>query len=346
MPPLSIADAEIQARVRATAVVNELQRYEVNPVRASRTLYELQQNDPAAFGVVALRLLSEPCSGPGYRRLLELVLEHDILLDALCDREQWPMQEAVRLLRAASQLDSLVDARLLRNLLNRLGDGDESRDHTMVREVLAVFDAAGMGARLSTMLVQLLREQNPQVRSKVAILFGRGQCRVDWAASDRDPRVRANAIEALWGVDRPANRRLLWKSVHDPHNRVAGNAILGLLRLNDRGVVGSLRKMAAHPSSTHRATAAWVIGQSGNPELLPILRGMRDDPEENVRRNVERSLRLLEPPSQPVVTPAEEAAPAERSSEPPAAEAPETEAPRDAASGRYVRTRGMVLDRV
>jgi HEAT repeat protein len=181
------------------------------------------------------------------------------------------------------------------------------------------------------------------VRSKVAILFGRGQCRADWAATDGDPRVRANAIEALWGVDRPANRKLLWKSVYDPHNRVAGNAILGLLRLNDLGVVANLRRMATHPSSAHRATAAWVIGRSGNPELLPILRGMRDDPEENVRRNVERSLALLEPP-QPVLTPAEAAAPPEPAPTPPPAEAPDTEAPHDAGSGRYVRTRGIVFD--
>jgi HEAT repeat protein len=124
---------------------------------------------------------------------------------------------------------------------------------------------------------------------------------------------------------------------------VAGNAILGLLRLNDLGVVANLRRMAAHPSSAHRATAAWVIGRSGNPELLPILRGMRDDPEENVRRNVERSLALLEPP-QPVLTPAEAAAPPEPAPTPPPAEAPDTEAPHDAGSGRYVRTRGIVFD--
>jgi len=343
MSALSIASSEASAEVRTTTVAGELQRYEVNPIQASRTLYELLQHDPVAFGVVALRLLREPCPGQSYRRLLELVLDHHILLDALSDREQWPVEEAVRLLQAASRVDSLVDAKLLRDLLTRIKDKDrdDPRDHTMVKEVLAVFDAAGMGARLSTMLVQLLRGSDAQVRSKVALLFGRGNCRVDWAAADADPRVRANAVEALWGLDHPTNRKLLWKSVYDPHNRVAGNAILGLLRLNDRGVVANLRRMAAHGSPAFRATAAWVIGQSGSPEFLPLLLGMRDDPHENVRRNVERSLALLEPRPKP----AGEAAAAEPPAQPLRGETPESGAQREVPSGRYVRTRGIVFDR-
>lgn len=50
---------------------------------------------------------------------------------------------------------------------------------------------------------------------------------------ESDPRVRANAIESLWGVDSPEARTLLSFATNDANNRVVGNALLGLYHLGN-----------------------------------------------------------------------------------------------------------------
>ena len=73
----------------------------------------------------------------------------------------------------------------------------------------------------------------------------------------RDPRVRANAIEALWGSDSALARGLFREASRDVNNRVAGNALLGLYLLGDTSAVPQILKMAAQPDPLFRATAAW-----------------------------------------------------------------------------------------
>ena len=61
-------------------------------------------------------------------------------------------------------------------------------------------------------------------------MIGRGSKSTKWVMgrlSESDPRVRANAIESMWGVDTPEARTLLNFAVSDANNRVAGNALLG-----------------------------------------------------------------------------------------------------------------------
>ena len=80
-------------------------------------------------------------------------------------------------------------------------------------------------------LMRLLRNANPHLRSKAALMIGRGSRSLTWAKrrlTDSDTRVRANAVEALWGMDTPEARELLDAASRDGNNRVAGNAWLGL----------------------------------------------------------------------------------------------------------------------
>src|SRR5205085_1468063 len=105
--------------------------------------------------------------------------------------------------------------------------------HARLMEILA---AISDGARIFPSLVRLLRHPNPHIRSKAVLMIGRGNRSPKWVRqrlADTDSRIRANAAEALWGVNNDEAREILQSLVHDSNNRVAGNAILGLYRLGD-----------------------------------------------------------------------------------------------------------------
>ena len=105
------------------------------------------------------------------------------------------------------------------------------------------------GARIFPFVVRLLRHANPHIRSKAVLMIGRGNHSPRWVRerlADTDPRIRANAAEALWGVETAEARELLQSLVHDSNNRVAGNAILGLYRLGDYSMIPEIAAMARH----------------------------------------------------------------------------------------------------
>ena len=66
--------------------------------------------------------------------------------------------------------------------------------------------------RILPSLMRRLRVSNPYLRSTVVKMIGKGSKSVKWVRaklSESDPRVRANAVEALWGVDSAEARALL-----------------------------------------------------------------------------------------------------------------------------------------
>src|ERR1035437_10930718 len=103
---------------------------------------------------------------------------------------------------------------------------------------------------------------------------------------ESDPRVRANAIESLWGVDSPEARTLLNFAANDANTRVVGNALLGLYYLGESSVLADVVKLAAHDSALSRSSAAWVMGVAGDPRFAETLRRMISDPDAVVRKRV------------------------------------------------------------
>jgi len=62
----------------------------------------------------------------------------------------------------------------------------------------------GDPSRMMASMSRLLRHSNAYMRSKAVIVVGRGSKSAKWARqrlNETDPRIRANAIEALWSVD-------------------------------------------------------------------------------------------------------------------------------------------------
>jgi len=269
--------------------------YSHSPVTAGRAMSEMLARNRRQFYQDSLEILKSAERTPGHQYLVNLLIENDLLPEALADPAQFSLEEAVELVKRVSGIEPFVDVKLVRWILDRLQEPAGTQVVPAVQRILSILEQVSSAGRLLPSLVQILRVPEPRIRSKAALLIGRCARDVKWARGEPDPRVRANAIEAIWGEDARHARQALWELARDPDNRVAGNALLALHRIGEDAAADALLEMSAHASPKFRATAAWVMGQAGDARFLEALGGMESDSQESVRRNAALSIQRINP---------------------------------------------------
>lgn len=262
---------------------------ERDAVRSKRLIRQLLDEDHEEFVRSALQVLKEDVESPGAQHLIAVMAAGGLLLSALSD-PALDRDQALAVAQAAARLEPTIDVTLARKLVESAG---EEEHHPRLMEILAVISD---GIRIFPSLVRLLRHPNPHIRSKAVLMIGRGNRSPQWIRqrlSDTDPRFRANAAEALWGVDTEPAREVLQSLVHDSNNRVAGNAILGLYKLGDQSMIPEIVAMAGHEFANHRATAAWVMGETGDPRFTELVAGLLREPNVVVRKRAFSALGMI-----------------------------------------------------
>lgn len=264
--------------------------YSHSPVTAGRAMGQMLVRNRQQFYQDSLEILKLAKRTPGHQYLVSLLIENGLLPEALADPAQFSLEEAVELVKRISGIEPLVDVKLVRWILDRLQGPERTQAVPAVQRILSILEQVSSAGRLLPSLVQILRLPEPNIRSKVALLIGRCTHDVKWALGESDPRVRANAVEAIWGEDAKHARQALWELAKDSNNRVAGNALLALHRIGEAAAADALLEMSTHASPRFRATAAWVMGQTGDARFLEALGRMESDSHENVRRNAALSI--------------------------------------------------------
>jgi HEAT repeats len=213
------------------------------------------------------------------------------LLEILCNPQRFETHTAISAARQLMERYPNFDTRLVKELMD-LPDVATGKDRRIER-CLEIVDAVSSGRRIIMPLMRLMNSENPRIRSKVARILGRRAENGAWTRkleSEVDPRTRANIIESLWGSDSPEIREVLRQAMEDGDNRVRGNAILGLYRLGVVSVLPAIRALAENEASSCRATAAWLMGATGDARFRGILKKLREDPAANVRAAALRAL--------------------------------------------------------
>jgi hypothetical protein len=232
-----------------------------------------------------------PSGNPPNQFQLEKIWRTGCLLDALCDPGKLETHAAVTLAQQMMERYRDFDTRLVAELM-AVPDVAAGNDRRIER-CLEILDAVSVGRRIVMPLRQLANAVNPRVRSKVAGILGRRIDNLAWARKfkdENDGRTRANLIESLWGSDSLEIREVLWMAVRDTNNRVRGNAILALYRLGVAGVLPEIRELSESQTANCRATAAWVMGATGDPRFQGVLKALRQDAEQGVRAAALRGL--------------------------------------------------------
>jgi hypothetical protein len=266
-------------------LANLVRSFEADPATNRNRIRDLLDNDRERFYGVSIEILktSGDCRGAHY--LVALLVSSGLLLRALCD-SALSREDALSLARAAKRVDPLVDVTLARSLADSAMESGavQVADPSRLMDILCEIADAG---RIMPSLMRMMRHPNSHLRSRAVKLIGRGSLSARWVMvrlSESDPRVRANAVESLWGVDTPEARTLLSFATNDGDNRVAGNALLGLYYLGDTSALADVMKLAEVKSALSRSSAAWVMGEAGDPRFTESLRRMISDPEAVVRK--------------------------------------------------------------
>ena len=226
------------------------------------------------------------------------MISTSIPIDRLLDWRALGTEEAVSLARSLGSAEPQLDVRLMRKLLGSAGGDAGFIPTEAALRALRLVESISDGSRLTAYLIQLLRHPSGQVRSKAALLLGRANLNLarirEFLAAD-DPRLRANAVESLWGQRGPEAKAVMWQAAKNPHVRTAINALVGLCQAGDAEARTKLVELAASTDAAQRSGAAWAMGQLGDPEFSAALETLSQDGDQKVRNMALRSGKRLRP---------------------------------------------------
>ncbi len=221
---------------------------------------------------------------------------HFAVLQELCDPEVYTLEIAIQKAKDLIAVRPMLDLDLAR--MTPRETGDDRLDGPKIERVLDLLDAIWKSVRVLSRLVHLLDDPDLRIRSKAAILIGRRVGNLHWAervGQDRNHRVRANVIEALWDSPLPQCREVFLRALDDADNRVVGNATYGIYRLSPVEGIPLLIALAAHEEASRRVTAAWIMGKTGDPQFRENLQKMLQDKDKQVRSLALKSMFKLRP---------------------------------------------------
>jgi hypothetical protein len=277
-----------------TALGNLVRNFEADASASRKQIRDLLDNDRELFYATSIEILKSAGDSRGAQYLVALLVSNGMLLRALCNPDL-SREEALSLGRSARRVDPMVDVALARSLADSSVEGGAVHvaDPAKLMDVLCEIAEPG---RIMPSLMRMMRHPNPYLRSKAVKMIGRGSMSAKWVMgrlNEPDPRIRANAIESMWGVDTPEARSLLSFATNDGNNRVVGNALLGLYYLGDASVLADVIKLTAHESAAFRASSAWVMGETGDPRFTESLRRLISERDATVRKRAFAALGQL-----------------------------------------------------
>ena len=267
-----------------------LRDFSLNPMNSASKLRSLLAQDAGNFYRAAIEVFAEEKeTHPGIRAVAKMIASDETFLDKLEEKAAHDLDAAIRV--GQHLLDA--DRSVTQSLLYRVNAAEAESDLDRANRLLSIVGTINQAVGNVMPLVPLTCAHDSRIRSKAMLLVGKVVRRSEWlkkALSDPDPRVRANAIEAVWGGVSEDLVPLLERSLEDKHPRVVGNGAgvvgidLGLLGVDPRVhvvpalgfLLGTgqlvLRHPQLHGAVLHHSRLGFRYGSAGGIDLLGRLR--------------------------------------------------------------------------
>jgi hypothetical protein len=300
----------LDIRIVEKYVQRGMDEFDSNPL-AAQLLRRLASEAEDLFFAAAARRLSTPEQSNAHRALALLLLRQHTLCDRLASPMEGSHESSVRLFHRLLTVDRSFDVKFAKRLPGRAyGDRVDTFDSLRSARALDILEETSPGRRLLPILGHLPDSTDAKIAAKGTLFVGRRVQNPEWARKQLhrgDPRIRANAIEALWGVNTPPATRLLEDCTCDRHSRVVGNALVGLHIVGREDVREEIAALSRHSRAELRSTAAWAMGKIAIPDFAENLQDLVRDEDSGVRGAALQALISLRR-SEPVVRAEEETA--------------------------------------
>lgn len=230
--------------------------------------------DPAVFFAAAIRALAAHRTNEGSRHLVVSLAKDRRLAIGLLDPKVCSVEEAVAVTRAAAEAGVKLQPSF-EVALNKALQGQASEQKR--ERILRLLDVLSVNSNQScwnSFQVELMAYPDKVVRSKAALLIGKATHNVQWIARrllDRDPRVQASAVEALWGLDAEEVRPHFVAALKSASSRVAANAALGLYLCGDVAGTRGMLEMLRNPDPGFQLSGLWAMGETRDERFLAFL---------------------------------------------------------------------------
>jgi HEAT repeat protein len=255
----------------AEALVSLLEGFASTPQETRQVLRDWLEMDPAGFRESALAYLRDfrPVAGSGF--CFHLLAARGLLDELVWEASRKSSRTLPALLTHLKSTDPDFSVRAAQSIAMRL-QRDPGGCTDDLKLLMRILGATEPEPRLLPYLTRLTKASDATVASKAALLAGKLIQSGDWFVDrllDSDPRVRANAVEALWGLDHEAAVDLFRRAARDPAGRVAANAWYGLYQAGRVESMSGLVRMAAEDDASRQASAAWAWARPAIPGLSP-----------------------------------------------------------------------------
>ena len=241
---------------------------------ALQMLNHLAGSDPAIFFAAAIHVVAGCAPSDGLRHLISILAKDRRLSIGLLDPQACTLPEALAVTRAAAETGAQLQSAFEMALNKALQGQPSALKSEHILRILDILSATSGQNCWNSFQVELMAYPDKVVRSKAALLIGRSTRNVGWIARrllDRDPRVQASAVEALWGLDAEEVKPHFLSALKSKNNRVAANAALGLYLCGDVSALHVLLDMLRHSDPLFRLSALWAIGETQDERFLPVL---------------------------------------------------------------------------
>ena len=192
-----------------------------------------------------------------------------------------------RVLRDAGvSLEALLDAQLKMYV-------HEDAAGLFVNRVLELYVALDLTANTLPIRPELSAHPDPRVRSKAAYTIARATKDTSVVARmlvGAEPRVLANAVEALWDRSGAGVTPFLLRAAGSPYARVAANGLLGLYKHGSLESIAGMFEMASDADAGRRASGIWIMGQTKDARFLPFLARRFDEAKGKEKQRVLQAL--------------------------------------------------------
>jgi hypothetical protein len=254
---------------------------------AVKLMRRLSLESPEYFLTAAMQRLIQHGDSNALRHLTGVLLRQEGSLRVLSDPQFCSRENAVFLFKRFLQIDPTFDVRMAQKLPDRRGSNwAEALDAACSTRALDILDQTSSGRRLLPVVGHLVDHSSNRLSAKATLFVGRRLQNPSWTAkrlTQPDQRVRANAVEALWGVDSPAAARILEDCRSDDNPRVAGNSLLGLYLLGRTEIDRRVTDLSDAGDYEMRSTAAWLLGRIDGQECIDCLTRLVKDEHPQVR---------------------------------------------------------------